>query len=172
MADLSTDQTAQLDSAGDSPGLGRFASLPGLVLLLSLAGGAVAAYLTYVHFEAGALVCSTGGCTTVQESSYSTIGPIPIAALGLGMFLFLGALALSRIFNWSIVTSDTANIAAWLVTLTALMYYAYLVYIELFVLEAICQWCVVTTAVTVVIFAVESVLLWRWYNSDLETELD
>lgn len=171
MTGYTTDRSVHRE-AGDNPGVGRLMSLPGLILALSVLGGAVAAYLTYVHFQEGALVCSTGGCTTVQESSYSTIGPIPIAALGLGMFVFLGVLAGSRLFSWPVVSAETANIAAWLVTLTALMYYAYLVYIELFVLEAICQWCVVTTIVTVFIFAIESVILWRWYKSDIEAELD
>ncbi len=77
------------------------------------------------------------------------------------MFLTLGALALVRILDLEIsfINSETATIAAWGITLTALLYYAYLVYVELFVLEAICQWCVATTAATVGIFAVESIAL-------------
>ena len=48
---------------------------------------------------------------------------------------------------------------AWGMTLSALLYYAYLVYVEIFVLEAICQWCVGTTVITIAIFAIESVRL-------------
>ncbi|CAN5687755.1 hypothetical protein BH23CHL2_BH23CHL2_31870 [soil metagenome] len=134
-------------------------SLSGLTLALSIIGGGIAAYLTYTHYNEGALVCSVGGgCHTVQESSYATIGPIPIAMLGLGMFLTLAGLAVARIFdlNWKFIDSDTATMASWGITLSALLYYAYLVYIEIFVLEAICQWCVATTVFTVAIFAVES----------------
>lgn len=134
-------------------------SLAGLTLLLSVIGAGIAAYLTYAHYDEGALVCSAGGgCHTVQESDYATIGPIPIAILGLGMFIVLGGLALVRIFDWrvSILDGETANMAAWGITLTALLYYAYLLYVEIFVLEAICQWCVGTTIATVAIFLVES----------------
>jgi uncharacterized membrane protein len=136
-----------------------FISLAGLTLLLSVVGAGIAAYLTYVHYDESVLVCTAGGgCHTVQESEYATIGPIPIAILGLGMFVVLAGLALVRIFDWSfsILDAETANVASWGITLTALLYYAYLVYVELFVLEAICQWCVATTAVTVAIFLVES----------------
>ena len=138
-----------------------FMSLAGLTLLLSVIGAGIAAYLTYVHYDEAALVCSTGGCETVQQSEYATIGPIPIAALGLGMFLVLAGLALVRIFDWriSILDAEIANFAAWGITLTALLYYAYLVYLELFVLDAICQWCVGTTIATVAIFLVESLAL-------------
>lgn len=139
-----------------------FISLAGLTLALSVIGAVIAGYLTYVHFDEAALVCAAnGGCHTVQESAYSTIGPIPIAVGGLVMFLTLGALALVRILDLeiSILNSETATMAAWGITLTALLYYAYLVYVELFVLEAICQWCVATTAATVGIFIVESIAL-------------
>ncbi len=137
-----------------------FLSLAGLTLALSVVGAAIAGYLTYVHYDESALVCAVGGgCHTVQESDYATIGPIPIAILGLGMFLLLGALSLVRIFDWSIISRETATLASWGITLSALLYYAYLVYVELFVLEAICQWCVATTVVTVAIFVVESFAL-------------
>jgi uncharacterized membrane protein len=139
-----------------------FISLAGLTLALSVIGAGIAAYLTYVHYDDSVLVCTAGGgCHTVQESAYATIGPIPIAILGLGMFLTLGVLALIRIFNVtiSVISPEIATYAAWGITLSALLYYAYLVYVELFVLDAICQWCVGTTIATVAIFVVESFAL-------------
>jgi uncharacterized membrane protein len=132
-------------------------SLSGLTLLLSVVGAGIAGYLTYVHYDESVLVCTAGGgCHTVQQSAYATIGPIPIAMLGLGMFLTLGALALVRILDWKAISADTAVMLSWGITLSALLYYAYLVYVELFVLEAVCQWCVGTTAITVAIFAIAS----------------
>jgi uncharacterized membrane protein len=43
----------------------------------------------------------------------------------------------------------------------AVLYYAYLTYLELFVIEAICQWCVASAVITVAILIVESVMLYR-----------
>lgn len=148
-------------------------SLSGLTLALAIIGAGVAGYLTYTHYNEGALVCSVGGdCHTVQESSYATIGPIPIAMLGLGMFITLAALAIVRILNWKIISSDTATMMSWGITLSALLYYAYLVYIEIFVLEAICQWCIATTAFTVAIFAIESYRLRSVLAIDEEELID
>lgn len=149
------DTTYQTDN--DAPRGASLLSLSGLTLLLSIIGAGIAGYLTYVHFDESVLVCTaSGGCHTVQQSDYATIGPIPIALLGLGMFLALIALSLVRMLNWSIMSADTATMISWGMTLSAILYYAYLVYVEIFVLEAICQWCVATTAITVVIFAIES----------------
>lgn len=160
---------------GRVPWKSALLSLSGLTLVLSIIGAGVAGYLTYTHYNEGALVCSVGGgCYTVQESSYATIGPIPIAMLGLGMFLTLAALAVVRMFdlNWKFVDSDTATMVAWGLTLSAILYYAYLVYVELFVLEAICQWCVATTIVTVIIFGIESLRMRSVLAIDEEDLID
>ena len=161
MSELHASQLERPFSAEpDSPPRSRFLTLAGLTLALSIIGAGIAGYLTYVHFDESVLVCTaSGGCHTVQQSDYATIGPIPIALLGLGMFLTLAGLSLTRIFDWSLISDDMATMLAWGMTLSALLYYAYLVYVEIFVLEAICQWCVGTTVITIAIFAIESVRL-------------
>src|SRR5919107_1151289 len=65
-------------------------------LILSLTGAVVAAYLTWIHYDLSALTCGIGDCHTVQTSSYAAIGPVPIALLGLGMFLAIAALVVVR----------------------------------------------------------------------------
>lgn len=174
---MSDSHASQLDTTFADGGSARswraLLSLSGLTLALSIIGAGIAGYLTYTHYNEGALVCSVGGgCHTVQESSYATIGPIPIAMLGLGMFITLAALAIVRILNWKFISSDTATMASWGITLSALLYYAYLVYIEIFVLEAICQWCVATTTFTVAIFAIESYRLRSVLAIDEEELID
>lgn len=174
MAEASARSEAMADQPSSSGrhGFSRILSVPGITLILSLLGVGVAGYLTYVHFNEAALVCSVGGCRTVQESTYSTIGPVPIAMLGLGMFVVVGALALARIVRSSLISDENANLAVWTITLTALLYYAYLTYVEIFVLEAICQWCVVSAVITVGIFVVESVALWRYWSLDDEAAIE
>ncbi len=160
-----------MTGSGTQPEITRvnLRTLPALTLLLSIIGLSIASYLTFTHFQEDALVCNiSGGCHTVQDSQYSTIGPIPIALLGVGMFLTTGALALARVFRWSMVSTETANLVTWGITLAALLYYAYLTYVELFVLEAICQWCVGSSIATLGIFLTESVLLWRNFSDDMD----
>ena len=63
------------------------------VALVALAGVAVAGYLTYVHYQPEALICTAGGgCETVQESSYAELLGIPVALLGLLAYVAVLAL--------------------------------------------------------------------------------
>jgi len=57
-------------------------ALRAAVALVALAGTAIAGYLTYVHYRPAALICTgSGGCETVQESSYADLAGIPVALL-------------------------------------------------------------------------------------------
>ncbi len=64
--------------------------------VLASLGVAITTYLLYVRETGGSLVCSTGGCETVQSSSYAELLGIPVAALGLAGFLVLLIAALAR----------------------------------------------------------------------------
>ncbi len=142
-------------------GGGRGNPLLVAVVVLGFLGMCVAGYLTYVHYDEDALVCTVGGCETVQQSDYSTMLGVPIAIFGLLMFLTVTLLALARMTDRSPIPSDLATIAAWTLLLTSLLYYAYLTYIEIWELEAVCQWCVISSIVALLMFVLESVLLMR-----------
>lgn len=64
--------------------------------VLALAEAVVAASLTRIHFDMGALSCGIGDCHAVQSSPCVAIGPVPIALLGLAMFLAIATLAVAR----------------------------------------------------------------------------
>ena len=64
--------------------------------VLASLGAAISAYILYVRETNGSLVCSTGGCETVQSSSYAELLGLPVAALGLAGFVVLLAAALAR----------------------------------------------------------------------------
>ena len=57
--------------------------------VIAALGAAITVYLLYVRQTGGALACSTGGCETVQSSSYAEVLGVPVAALGLVGFLGL-----------------------------------------------------------------------------------
>ena len=131
------------------------------IILLGILGMGVAGYLTYAHYNEDALVCTIGGCETVQQSDYSTMLGVPIAIFGVLMFLSVTLLAWARMTDRRPIPSDMATMAAWTLLLTSLLYYAYLTYIEIWELEAVCQWCVISSIVALLMFALESVLLAR-----------
>ena len=104
---------------------------------LALAGAAIAAYLTWVHYAGIEPVCSAiSDCARVQSSPYAELGGIPVALIGLfGYLALLGSLALPG--------EDGRALGAFL-ALVGLGFSAYLTYLELAVIHAICQWCIVS----------------------------
>ncbi len=121
---------------------------------------AVAAYLTFVHYQPQALVCAVdGGCHTVQNSRYAMLGPVPVAALGLALSVALLMLSAVRWVRPALAPFVSIAMVGMLVG--AVVYYGYLTHIELNVLDAICQWCVLSAALTVGLLITEGVGLWR-----------
>lgn len=129
---------------------------------LSLIGVVLASYLTWVHFDVGSLVCGLGDCHTVQASEFATIGPIPVAVLGLAMYA--AVLACNLLIRLKPESESPATIVAFAVALSGSVYAVYLTWIEVAVIDAICQWCVVSAALTLLLTVVEGMLLWRAFS--------
>ncbi len=109
--------------------------------VLAVAGMGIAAYLTYIHYADQPIACAgLSGCAAVENSEYSTIIDIPVALLGILFCAGLLALVLARMARLPLA-EEWAPLAAFSMTLAGVAFAAYLTYIELFVLEAICIWC-------------------------------
>jgi uncharacterized membrane protein len=100
----------------------------------SVAGGAVAAYLTYVHYAHISPVCTTGGCEKVQASSYAELAGVPVAVLGLVAYVAVLATTLFR--------GVPAAFAGAVIALGGVAFSAYLLWAQLARIHAICQWCI------------------------------
>lgn len=133
-----------------------------MVAALALAGVALAAYLTVVHFNTDALVCGLGDCHTVQASEYATVGPIPVSLLGLGMYavVLVSAAAAHRRPDWTVSVFSLA----FAVALAGSVYALYLTWIEIAVIEAICQWCVVSALLTLTITLLLGLAIWHAFS--------
>ena len=109
------------------------------IVAVAAVGIAVSAYLTWVHYSGSLALCvGVGGCETVQASRYADVGPLPVAALGLAGFIAIAAVAAARLRpdppTWTLTALFTMALAGTL-------YAAYLTYLELFVIGAVCPWC-------------------------------
>jgi uncharacterized membrane protein len=115
----------------------------GSVALAAL-GAADAIYLTWIKlYHAQALFCSVGGgCDTVNTSAYSQISGIPVAIFGLGAYLLIAAVLLVE-DRWAVVRAY-GPLAVFGLALTGTLYSAYLTYLELTVIHAICPYCVIS----------------------------
>lgn len=134
--------------------------VPLLSLLLSIAGLLTSAYLSYTHFNAGALLCSADAvvdCETVTTSEQSELFGIPVAFLGLAFFAFLTVICLP--FAWRIEALKWVRLAA--VGVGVLMV-VYLVAAEFLVIGKICLWCTVVHVITLA-------LAWLLVSASLRT---
>lgn len=121
---------------------------------VAAAGAALAGYLTWVHYDESALVCvAGGGCATVQQSAYAEIAGIPVAALGL--------IAYSSVFGLVLWDAPNARLGAATIAFVGLAFSLYLLVLQLFVIDALCTWCVVNDVVVAPLLAVLTALRLR-----------
>lgn len=130
-------------------------------LALAIAGVGVAIYMVVIHYQEHVLVCGIGNCEKVQTSSYSEFMGIAIAWYGLAMYLVIFALLVVREIRPA--SEDVVSVALFGITLAGTLYVAYLTYLEIWVIEAICQWCVTFAIITVLLFIVSVIRLWRLF---------
>ena len=137
-----------------------------LTALVALVGVFVAAYLAL--FKAGVigtLACGTGGCETVQLSKWSIFLGFSVALWGVGYYAAVLVLALMQLQErWS--ASRRVSLAMLLLTGWGVLFTAWLTYLELFVIHAICRWCVGSAVIVVVLFALA---LWDYRSAKLNT---
>jgi uncharacterized membrane protein len=123
-----------------------------LAALVALAGLFVAAYLTlYKMGVIGTLTCSVGSCETVQLSRWATLLGLPVAAWGVGYYAVVFALTLAAVQD-RFAESRVLSLALVILTTWGLIFSVWLTYLELFVIHAICQWCVVSAVLAAVLF--------------------
>jgi uncharacterized membrane protein len=128
------------------------AGLDALMLVLAIAGLAVAGYLTFVEAQAVAAVCGpVGDCNAVQTSSYSRLfGVAPVGLIGM-----VGYAAILVVWLWGRFGSgrlaDYAPLALHGMTIFAVVFSLYLTFLEPFVIKAVCMWCLTSAVVITLI---------------------
>lgn len=128
--------------------------LPALALALTSAGLAVAGYLTAAHYtEPTLLACPEHGlinCTKVTTSAQSRILGIPVALLGLAFYAAILPLQLPAAWRARASWVHRTRLGA---TAAGMIFVLYLVYTELFTLDAICLYCTAVHVITLALFA-------------------
>ena len=125
--------------------------------ILALAGFVDAAYLTSHHYAGTSVACGPGGgCEFVLTSRYAMVGPVPVAAIGLAYYAVASLLAWTPAGAW---TRRAATAFLALVT-AALGVSTVLFWIQAALVDAWCRYCLVSAAVTTLLF-VAALLLRR-----------
>lgn len=122
-------------------------------------GIGVATYIAIADSGGGSPVCIAGGhgCQTVAESSYSHLLGVNVAVFGIVGYVLLLLCALLR--------GDGARMGGFCVALVGFGFSVYLTYLELFVIDAICQWCVASAVLMTVLFALNAVRMLRYVGT-------
>ncbi len=122
--------------------------------ILALIGLVDALYLTYIKLGSTtpAFCAPGGGCDVVNTSPYSEIFGIPIAVLGAGAYIILiaGLILENRNITWQ----SNSLLIQMGVSLVGALYSAYLTYLEIVVIKAICPYCVISAVVITAYFLI------------------
>jgi len=123
-----------------------------IAIVASIIGFVDSAYLTIIKFTNSPIYCTPGlgDCESVQNSQWATIWGIPIALLGSLAYL---ALIFCFVFEKRIpVLKQYSQFIIFGISLFGFLYSLFLTYLELFVIHAICQWCILSAICMTVIF--------------------
>jgi uncharacterized membrane protein len=130
-----------------------------IAVVASIIGFIDSAYLTIIKFTHSPIYCTPGlgNCEAVQNSQWSTIWGIPIALFGALAYLLL---VFCFIFEKRIrLLKQYFHYVVFGITFFGFLYSLYLTYLELFVLHAICQWCILSAICMTAVFIVTIIRL-------------
>jgi uncharacterized membrane protein len=125
-----------------------------LAALVALAGMFVALYLMlYKLGYIGTLACAVGSCETVQTSKWATFLGLPVAAWGVAYYVAILGVSLAGLMP---AFAARRSVSQLLVVMTGvgLLFSLWLTYLELFVIDAICQWCVISAILATALFVI------------------
>lgn len=126
--------------------------------VLAIIGFIDATSLTIEHYSTLILPCTiTSGCEIVTNSAYSSILGIPVALLGA---LYYIAILLGVYASFEFAKPKILQLIA-KVSVIGFLFSAWFVYVQLFILHAICQYCMISAATSTIIFIASLVYLRR-----------
>lgn len=131
-------------------------------LVVAVIGLVLSVYLTVEHYTGSStLACPEGAtinCAKVTSSSWSELAGAPVAVLGLGYFAVMTALLTP--WGWRRRALDPVRVAGAAAGVAMVLY---LIWVELFRVDAICLWCTAVHACSVVLLGT---VLWRTVGAD------
>ena len=132
-------------------------------VVLSGLGIFISGYLVIKRFTGGSLACSRWAqCDVVNNSVYSQFYGMPVSVLGLAGYLLLLALALAALWTTG-CTQRRILLLSLLLSVGGVGFSVYLTYLEIYVIEALCAWCV-ASAIVITLLAVVGLVNLRQHS--------
>lgn len=122
-----------------------------MLFVAAIIGFADATYLTAQHIRGVIPPCVVlNNCELVLTSKYALVGPVPVAALGL---LYYGTFVVLLIAYVDIRNKRILHWACWLAS-AGMLASLYFVFVQVFILQALCPYCLLSTLMTLLLFLV------------------
>ncbi len=115
------------------------------LMFLAVVGLIDSIYLTWIKLGANGVCVIGEGCEIVNTSPYSSIGGIPIALLGAAAYLIMFGILFMETRNSFFEFNGPLLVFG--ISFAGVLYSAYLTYLELYVIHAICEFCVLSAIV-------------------------
>jgi uncharacterized membrane protein len=130
-------------------------------VVLSVGGVLVSGYLSVKRFTGGSLACTRWAeCDVVNNSVYAKIYGVPVAFIGLAGYLVLMCLAMAALQTEG-ATQRRLLTLGFLLALGGFGFSVYLTTLEIYVIEAICFWCVISAILITLLTLLSGMNLWR-----------
>lgn len=130
------------------------------IAFVAAIGIGVATYITIAESGGGAAACVAGGhgCATVAESEYSELAGINVSIFGIVGYVLILATAF--------FVSDAVRLGGFALALGGFGFSVYLTYLEIWEIEAICQWCVASAVLMTILFVLSATRLIGYAGTD------
>ena len=141
----------------------RLANKTPYILLLIVAGIGLldALYLTYQHYSGAGLICNIShGCEQVLNSKYAVVAGVPVALLGIIFYLTVLLMVVYFLSN------PARPKLLFVVGLVGFISTVYLFYLQAFVIRAWCQYCLLSTLTSTVIFIISTLVMLKKNNKE------
>ncbi len=121
-----------------------------ILIFLSLIGLLTSIYLYYLHLKSQSPFCLIkSGCDFVLKSQYSSFLNIPVALWGIFYFGLILILSLVSVFN-----SKSFQNYILIFSLGGFLFALYLIFIQIFIIKKICQYCLIADSTAILIFII------------------
>ena len=125
-------------------------------LLLTVLGFIDASYLTIQHYREASVVCLLiNTCDLVLQSSYATLGPIPVSLLGVVYYLGVFLLSLASLIR----RKEKLFFTTALLTVFGFLASLWFLYVQIFILHSLCFYCLFSALDSIILFVLGFVFL-------------
>ena len=138
-------------------------------VVLAAGGVLVSGYLSVKRFTGGSLACTRWAeCDVVNNSVYAKIYGVPVAFIGLAGYLVIMCLAMAALQTEGAARRRLLTLG-FLSALGGFGFSVYLTYLEIYVIEAICMWCVISAVLITLLTIIGGLNLRRTAHDPLDT---